>query len=254
MLDQELVWILKTLATPPGALILLGLLGLLSARRRSGRLLLWLTLLALYLLSTPYVSGLLMQPLQAHAPWRPARTHSEPPQAIVVLGGGRRINAPEYGADTLGPLALERVRYAAWLARRSGLAVVPSGGSPRRAGAAEARIMRHVMEEEFGVRVLASEETSRTTWENAALTRPLLRQHGVERVLLVTHAWHMPRALAAFTHQGIQATPAPMGFSRPVSGAAVWDWLPRADALEESARAVHEQLGRLWYRLRRAMA
>ena len=52
-------------------------------------------------------------------------------QAIVILGGGVRRNAPEYGGDTVGRLTLDRVRYGAFVARATGLPVLVTGGVVR---------------------------------------------------------------------------------------------------------------------------
>jgi len=42
----------------------------------------------------------------------------------------------------------------------------------------------------------------RETWENAAFTARMLRRENVDKILLVTHAWHMPRAKVAFAAAG----------------------------------------------------
>jgi len=55
-------------------------------------------------------------------------------QAIVVLGGGTRRNAPEYGGDTLGALTLERLRYGTVVARVTHLPMLLSGGAVAYAG------------------------------------------------------------------------------------------------------------------------
>ena len=76
----------------------------------------------------------------------------------------------------------------------------------------------------------------------------LLRQAGISKVLLVTHAWHMPRAQWSFEANGIDVVPAPTGFTPP----AQWklrDLIAGAHSLHESAYAVHEWSGRLWYGL-----
>ena len=136
-MNQELVWIIKPFLTPPGILVLIGLIGLLKSGRAVGKLLLFLTLLVLYLLSTPYISRSLMTGLETYPPVTSARIAQEKPDAIVMLGGGRYMNAPEYGQDTLGPMLLERTRYAALLSRNTKLPVIPSGGSPKEQGMME---------------------------------------------------------------------------------------------------------------------
>lgn len=252
-MTQEIVWTLKTLILPPGILILLGLLGLLMVRRLLGRLLILVTITSLYLLSTPFFAQQLMGSLQVIGALTDAQIANSDAQAIVVLGAGRRKAAPEFaGQDTVNALLLERLRYAAWLSRKSGLPVIPSGGSPLSDGPSEAAMSRQVLEQEFGVRVLMIEEQSRTTRDQSLIVAGLLEKRGIRRVMLVTHAWHMLRALDVFEAAGINVQPAPTGFvPGPSSGRGSYrDWLPSARALRNSYLALHEQLGRWWYRLR----
>jgi hypothetical protein len=66
-----------------------------------------------------------------------------------------------------------------------------------------------------------------------------------ERILLVTSALHMPRALALFKAQGLGVTPAPTDFEagqEPPSGMLAW--LPDAGALNGSALAMKELVGK----------
>lgn len=167
-------------------------------------------------------------------------------QAIVILGGGTRRGAPEYGDDTVSGYTLERLRYGARLARATGLPVAVSGGSPH-GGQAEAQAMRSALRDDFGIIVRWSEDRSRTTWQNAALLRALLPPD-IRRVVLVTHAWHMPRACYAFERAGFSPIAAPTGFvaRRPLR----WqDFLPGPRGWTATGLAVHEMLGMVWYRL-----
>ncbi|WP_428608502.1 YdcF family protein [Sedimenticola sp.] len=249
-MTQEIVWVLKTLILPPGILILLGLVGLMMGRRLIGKLLLVITLSAFYLLSTNYISGQLMASLETVSALTEAQISSSGAQAIVVLGAGRHEAAPEYNhRDTLNSLNLERVRYAAWLSHKSGLPIIPSGGSPLSEGPSEAALAQAVLEQEFGAKVLTLEEKGRTTREEALALKPLLHRLGIRKILLVTHAWHMLRALDVFEAAGITVQPAPTGFVHgPTSRPLFYAWLPDAKALLNSYFALHEHLGRLWYR------
>ncbi len=68
---------------------------------------------------------------------------------------------------------------------------------------------------------------------------------------LVTHFWHMPRSVAAFHAAGLEVVPAPMGFFGPKpSHRGVLAVLPRTEPLCFSGAALHEWVGRLWYRVR----
>ena len=171
----------------PFLLIIAGLL-LLHRQPRTGRLLAWCGVVTGIALSLPASVGLLVTPLERDA----ALDVRDLPaaEAIVILGGGTRHYAPDFGGQTVNRLTLERLRYGALLARHSRLPVLVSGGSPT-PGIAEGILMRRVMEEEFRVSVRWVESQSLDTAENAAFSVPVLRAAGVRRVLLVTHAAHM---------------------------------------------------------------
>src|ERR1700676_1602066 len=114
------IWVkavLKALILPPTGLLLVALLGLSLYRRfpRTGRTMAWGGVLLLFALSIPAVSSLLMRGLESGPPFDIARAADA--QAIVIIGGGARRNAAEYGGDALGELSLERVRYGAVIAR-----------------------------------------------------------------------------------------------------------------------------------------
>ena len=242
--------ILAALILPPAGPVLLALFGLWLSRRRSRR---WqyggialaaAALLALLALSTPIVGHALMSPLQPHPPISPAQLKSA--QAIVILGGGTYYGAPEYGGDTIGGPSLERVRYGARLARASGLPLLVTGGAPY-GGRAEADSMREVLEREFGVAVRWVESTARDTEESARLSAPLLASARISRIALVSHVWHLPRAVPLFERQGLQVVAAPTGFSAP-SPSLLENLLPTG--LAGSRWALNEYLGQLFYRLR----
>jgi uncharacterized SAM-binding protein YcdF (DUF218 family) len=241
--------LLEALLLPPGGLLLLGLLGLLLVRTRFGRGLIALSLLPLLLLSLPVTSDLLYLTLESEPVLTTQRLTDEQPQAIVVLGGGRDLDAPEYAGDTVTPRALARLRYAAKLSRETGLPVIPSGGNPGAIGEAEAVIARHLLQDEFGVPVLEIERRSDTTWENARYTAQLMKQRSIERIILVTDAGHMKRSLYAFQRNGIDPIPAPMNFLSVSSPqiSPILRYLPSATAFKESCEAVHELIGWLWY-------
>lgn len=243
-MDAEVVkQALAALVLPPTGPLLVALAGLaLLATRRAalGRALAWLGLLSLLALSLPVVAHLLVRTVDPGTALDPARARDA--QAIVILGGGVRRDAPEFGGDTLGRLTLERVRYGAHLARRTRLPVLVTGGIVY-GGDAEAVLMKQALEEEFGVRVQWVEANSRNTRENARLSAALLQPQGVQRVLLVGHGFDMRRALAEFSAAGLQPAAAPTVVA---SGALRADhpveWLPSMAALNGSYYALYELL------------
>src|SRR3546814_14888599 len=72
--------------------------------------------------------------------------------------------------------------------------------------------MQITLERDFGVEVRWTESESTSTWTNARLSAAKLRAAGIRRFYLVTHAWHMPRAMLAFAGTGLEAVPAPTCF------------------------------------------
>ncbi|HQT32090.1 MAG TPA: YdcF family protein [Thiobacillus sp.] len=238
---------------PPLLLVLLLTAGLVFHRRhrRLSMSLILLSTVALYSLSTPWVSGLLLKSLEISTPIN-ADVFKEA-DAIVILGGGRRIDAGEYGGDTLNGISLERLRYAAHLHRSSGLPLLVTGGKPGGGTLAEGRIMQHVLRSEYGLPTRWVEDAALTTWDNARLSARQLKSSQVQRIILVTHAWHLRRAVPLFETQGLSVIPAGIQFSS-IRLDSVLDVLPTPAGLRDSTFALHEWLGIVWYKLRSIFA
>jgi uncharacterized SAM-binding protein YcdF (DUF218 family) len=166
--------------------------------------------------------------------------------AIVVLGAGREVFAPEYGVSNLTPLSMERLRYGVWLSRATGLPVAFTGGVAYGAkdGASEAEIAARIAASDFNRPLKWTESNSRDTSENAQYTVTLLRAAGIERIVLVTHGFHMRRATTAFERVAARSgapmaiLSAPMGMSQRSGG-----WLPTPEGLFQNRVAWHEWWG-----------
>lgn len=236
---------------PPFGPLLLMLAGLCLMRRwpRLGRSLTLGALLLLMLLNLPLVGNRLQHIVETvpALPPMPQQTLQAlaQAQAIVVLGGGSRPAAVEYGGDTVNQQTLLRLRYAARLQRISGLPLLVSGGQPY-GGRPEAMSMREVLTEEFGVPVRWMENASIDTAQNAEFSARLLRQDGIGRIALVTEAAHMARAVEMFRRQGLTVIAAPTGFAGS-SPALSENLLPNAEALRSSHTAMREWFGQFWY-------
>ncbi len=241
--------LVSELLVPPLCLLLPGMAGLLLWHKRPviARALVAASLGLLWLLSMPIVADSLMQRLES--PPVALDPQSRPADAIVVLGAGTHPKAPEYGADSVSDEGLVRVRYAAKLQRETGKPLLVSGGRPQGSSLSEAEQMKAVLENEFHVPVKWLEGDSNNTFENARFSQQILSAAGIKRIYLVTHAWHMPRAAMVFRAAGLEVIPAPTGYttSGPLD---LQDFLPRASALHNSKRFMHEIIGMLWYRLR----
>jgi uncharacterized SAM-binding protein YcdF (DUF218 family) len=234
---------------PPFSLLLLLACGLLILRRRPrlGRSLILLATSTLYLLSTSWVAGMLQNSLEISAPIDLAQLKTA--DAIVVLAGGTYYDAAEYGGDTPNATSLERLRYAVRLHRASGLPILVTGGIPGGGTLAEGRVLQRVLQDEYDIAPRWVEDAARTTSGNARLSAPLLQESGVRRIALVSHAWHLRRAVPLFQSQGLDVIPAGTRFSGTRIGSPV-DLLPTPAGLRDSSFALHEWLGILWYKLR----
>lgn len=201
------------------------------------------------LLSTPFVAAHLTRWLEV----APALTDLEAAKGadvIVVLGGDIVHHAPEYGGEpTVGPLTLERLRYAAHLQRATDLPVLVTAGRISPWDPPLGEVMARVLAEDFGVKPCWVESESRTTLENGRYSAPILRANGVRRICLVTHGYHIGRARLVFEAEGFEVVPAP---TRPTARpTGLWrDFRPGTGALHKSAFAIREGIARVVYRRR----
>jgi len=250
---MSLAWhrVLETLFLPPSAplLLIIGGLALQYFRRKAGTILCWCGVLYAVLAVLPSSVGQALRPLENVAPPLDIATLKDA-QAIVVLGGGRRGFAPEYGMPTVNAITLERLRYGARLARNTGLPIMVCGGGAADEEGAEATMMAEALNVDFGVKPTWLETHSATTAENARYGAEILKQAGIKRIILVTHAAHMRRALGYFTAEGLQVTPAPTAFLLPATPSHDSTFYPpSAGSAFAGWYAAHEWAGLLQQRL-----
>ncbi|MHC8323815.1 YdcF family protein [Pseudomonas sp. GB2N2] len=244
-------YFVKQLLLPPGILLLLLALAWWFRRSRPR--------LAGFCFALGFGGSLLMS-LPVVVQWGAAALEREPPltreewatlsqraDAIVVLGSGRERGDPAWGADQPTGIGLERERYAARLAKASGLPILTSGGLHYDTPPSEARLMADSMLDDFGVTVRWQEGRSRTTWENARFSAEVLLPQGIRRVVVVTHASHMPRSVWSFQKAGFEVVAAPVGFlgvdnARPLGG-----WMPEFKSIWQSGQLMNEAVGQVGY-------
>jgi uncharacterized SAM-binding protein YcdF (DUF218 family) len=251
---MSLRFILKQLLMPPGILFLLLLLAWYwrRSRPRLATSCFVLGLGGLWVMSLPVVTVHVArwmdnQPPLALDQWS---TLAQRADAIVILGAGRERGDPAWGGvDQSTGLALERVRFAARLAKASGLPVLTSGGLHYGTPPSEAWIMAQSLHDDFGVTAHWQEEASRTTWENAQFSARMLKADGIQRVVVVTQAWHMPRAVWSFEHAGLTVVAGPVGFMGVDQDTPLGGWLPESRALWRNAQLLNEAVGAVGYRL-----
>jgi uncharacterized SAM-binding protein YcdF (DUF218 family) len=234
--------LLRTLVLPPSSTLLLALAGLLfwPRRPRLGAALCAAGILSLWLLAAPVVADALARAAEGYPPLDPSHLTAAQAraQAIVILGGGVRLDAPEAGGDAPGVHTSLRLIEGAKIARATHLPVLVSGNDR------EAFAMRRFLEEDMQVPVRWTEAASHDTHENAVFSARLLRQQGIEQIILVTSSAHLTRAAAEFRAAGLEVEAAP---------AEMWTWdergalalVPSVLALERSRTALYEWAGRM---------
>ncbi|NEQ45555.1 MAG: YdcF family protein [Leptolyngbya sp. SIOISBB] len=240
-------------------LLLVTVWGIWRQRRRLALVTTISAFLILWAGSNAWVATRLVQSLE----WQNLPPASLPTaEAIVVLGGCTRpADAPRPWVDVTE--AGDRVLHGAQL-YNAGKApkLILSGGriAWRGGGPPESDDMAQIAEA-MGVPStdILEDPTSLNTYQNAVNVKAILAQEGMNRILLVTSAMHMPRSLAIFKKQGIEAISAPTDFLiserrvAEVTGtrqAILLSLLPDAGNLDDVSRAMKEYIGLFVYRLR----
>jgi uncharacterized SAM-binding protein YcdF (DUF218 family) len=232
----------RDLVLPPAGplLVLLAGLWLLKSRPRLGRAVALAGVLSLWLLATPVIADQLQHLAERYPPL--SLTPAPAADAIVILSGSARTDAPEYGTDAPNPETLERMAYGAYLAHQTRLPVLVSGGTlyePRPIAAA----MAQFLERDLNTPVRWVEGRAHDTHENALFSAALLKSAGAHRIILVTSGMHMARSVEEFRAVGFEVVPAPVH----LLAREAWSPLrviPEIEALERSHSALYELLGR----------
>lgn len=244
-MQQELLLVLAELVLPPFSPFLLLLLTFCMPVRlhRFRMACCAVAVLSLWAFSTIGVSEWLvpakLPPSRIQAPYADA-------EAIVVLGAGRHLLAPEYpDGETVSGSTLERLRYGAKLARETGRPLLLSGGRQLGLGThSEAELMQDVLETEWHLSARWIEPHSETTAQNAQESAALLHAADIERIYLVTHSIHIERAKALFEAEGIDVVPMPTIFVSPEQ-LSFRAWLPSFRGLARNRQWLFEWMSRL---------
>ncbi|HET6607067.1 MAG TPA: YdcF family protein [Rhodopila sp.] len=242
------------LAMPPmGFVVLLAIaLCLRDLRRFSrwqtwGKCLAWLSVALLLLTGMPAISTSMLRALESGLPTTPPA--GDPPKAIVVLGGDLIRTAQAPLGVRPGLLTLDRLRTAAALHRRTGLPILVTGGTVQPHKPSVAEVMAVSLKDDFQTPPQWTETQSINTQQNAQFSAKILEAQGIRSVYVVTHSWHMRRALLAFQPTGLTVTAAPTDLDEPL-GPDWNDFVPRAAAWETCWYALHEWIGYEWYAIR----
>lgn len=245
--------LVKLLVLPPGGPLLLIAIGLITLRRGFGRLLIAAGVGSLYLFSTPAFVDFVAARVEAVPPATIETLASTDADLILVFMAGAYDDNPELGgADIPDGLSRQRLDHAVLLQRRTGLPMLLSGGAIREDQRPLAAIGADWLRERHAITVAGVDDASRNTWENARLSAERMRDLGYRRALLVTHAFHMPRALYSAEVAGLEVIPAPFGYIHTPAElrqpGEMSDWLPHASSIAASYLLLHEALGLAWYR------
>ena len=248
--------LLPPLIFPPALTIILLLAAVFLRKRKPA----WATGLVLFAIASLYavsidlVAGALQRNLESRYPAVDINTLPQS-DAIVVLGGylhpaggDRRYSELMEAADRLwmGSMLYRAGKAPLVLLTGGNIGFLGYRGTPESVAAKE-------FLEKWGVpaEAILVEPQSQNTHEIAVLSKPILEARGARRLLLVTSAMHMPRALAIFQHEGMPATPVPTdfqtGWGQPQ---LLFELVPDAEALARSKLALREWIGLTVYRLR----
>jgi uncharacterized SAM-binding protein YcdF (DUF218 family) len=171
-------------------------------------------------------------------------------QAIVILGGGQRGIASEYGTDMPSKNTLERLLYGAYLGRKTALPILVTGGNPG-GGRPEAEVMADVLNTHFGITAKWMETGSPDTRGNARLSAPILKNNGITTIALVTDAAHMRRSVYEFSGTGLVVIPAPTSFfSDDMRPPKMFGLIPDIQHIYMGYYAAHEWAGILAQHIR----
>lgn len=232
---------------PPGVFLLALLAVYCFCRKTKNARWLVLVFALIYLLSIQVVSDRLIKPLEDRY-GQPAVSDIKDVQAIVVLGSGSYDGVPDFdGVGQNSESATVRLGAALRLHRVLHLPVVLSGGhlfgDTDTEASIEYRFLRACGVED---RYLIKEDRSRNTAENAKYVKQIYQQHHFKKVILVTSAFHMPRAVALFQREEMVVIPYPTDYKTDKKiRLNAFAFTPSADCLYLNSLAMKEYLGLL---------
>ncbi|MEI6855913.1 YdcF family protein [Psychrilyobacter sp.] len=242
----------------PGIFIIfLIIIFMMSFRKKSvgkGKLLLLMTIIAIYLLSIEPIKDLIVQPLEKN--YLPiTRAGLEKVDCYVVLGGGIYDNSPKSLSSTTGSpskAALFRLIEGVRLYKESPKKIIITGGIVYDGEKSEGSIYSELMVD-LGIPSsdIIIEGKSKTTEENAKFTKGLMEIDGYKKIVLITSATHMKRSKYIFEKYGVEVIPAPTGYvSRYKESYGMDSYFPAADNFVDIRSAAWEYIGLIFYKIK----
>ena len=252
MIPFTLTKLLSLIIYPLSTSLLLGLVALVLSRLRWVRSSFYILLLAfgwLYLCSTALFASFLIGTLERGFMPR-AMSVIESADAIVLLGGAMRGDAYLYTLPDLNQHADRLVHTVAlYKAGKAPLVLLTGGGVEGTRTEAE-QMKDHLEVMGVSSQHILLESKSLNTYDNAVYSAKLLKARGMHRILLVTSAYHMRRAVPLFEAQGLDVVPAPTDYQQPRASRVLPGWMPTVGNLYQSTDALHEIAGYWVYRWR----
>lgn len=246
--------LLAFLAQPLAWVALLMLAAVLSLRRRPklSQGLGWTAIALLLLIGWEPLPDALLRRLEARYPALPATADLKAYVGVVVLGGALE---PAYvwthpGTSALNDAAERMTEVLPLLRRQPGLRVLFTGGEGELFGGSlseATRAEQFFTSQGIPAQQLLYESASRTTYENALLGKTVPGVDPAQPWLLLTSAWHMPRAMASFRKTGWNVTPCPVDFR--TGQQTPWTQYSMDKGARKWKLALHEWLGLLAYRM-----
>jgi uncharacterized SAM-binding protein YcdF (DUF218 family) len=252
MISFTLSKLLSLLVYPLSLSLLLCVVALILARFRRESASFYTLLFAvvwLYLSATPFFANFLIGTLERGYGSRAMSAVSEA-EAIVLLGGATRGDTHMGTLPDLNQHA-DRLVHAVSLYKAGKAPLILLSGGSASGSRPEAQQMRDVLGV-MGVpaKNLILENASRDTHDNAVFSAQILRDRGIKRILLVTSAYHMRRAMALFEAEGLEVEAAPTDYQQLVAEPVIPIWLPGVGSLARTSNALHEMAGYWVYRWR----
>lgn len=247
----ELKKIISSLLMPLPAMLILGFVGLMlimfTAKRKTGCMIVLLSLTTLFLISfQPFATRVLMPLERQYSAFLPSEGAID---YVMVLGSGHVVDDQIPPTSELSRTALMRLSEGIRVMRiYPGSKLILSGYS----GGSEFSHARMLATVALALGVSKSDiillETAKDTWEEARQAAAFVQQR---KLVLVTSASHMQRALNEFYSAGLAPIPAPTNYLAQNNIAQAWEkYTPRARYLEQTERYWYETLGLLWQNLR----